>query len=128
MSVIKETWEYYDPHKLPGFFAKHDGAQHAGTVFEVAAESDGDVARAHLAAQAPAMARMLLDLEWHGHRGWGPRCCIACEGWMPGSEYGSYGVLTEGATMGGVQVGHLDSCELVKVLRAAKCWPTGSKP
>ncbi|MBA2684753.1 MAG: hypothetical protein H0U66_09705 [Gemmatimonadaceae bacterium] len=60
MSIIDEEWSYYDPHGLPGIFASHAGEAHAGSFFEVAAVAEGDEARARLAAQAPAMARLLL--------------------------------------------------------------------
>ncbi len=70
-----------------------------------------DVAR--LAAQAPAMARLLLDLHTEGHlTSTGSRECVSCAStWrerITGKPY---------------EPRHYDSCELATVLRAAGVLP-----
>lgn len=61
-------------------------------------------ARAELAAQAPAMARLLLQLEWKGESSFGSgECCVDCGGLK--------------------ERGHVKECELVPVLRNAGVIP-----
>jgi len=75
------------------------------------ARTEDDVARAKLIAQAPAMARLLLDLEWsgmHWDRAGGTACCPSC-----GANRGR----------GGVESEHATSCALATVLRAAGVLP-----
>ncbi len=61
---------------------------------------DGE--RMRLAAQAPAMARLILDIEWSGARHGGEPCCPSCDA-MVGE--------------------HAPDCELATVLRAAGVLP-----
>lgn len=78
-----------------------------------------DLARARLAAQAPAMARLLLAVEWAGSGEEGARCpsCLA-DAYVPPVIYdadGKYVSFTPGK--------HDGDCELAAVLRAAGVMP-----
>ena len=82
----------------------------------VQAETDRNEARARLAAQAPAMARLLVDLEWGadiciGYDNITALGCPSCGGLQhdPGNR----------ADFDHQTVGHDPDCELVAVLRAA---------
>jgi len=65
--------------------------------------------RARLAAQAPAMARLLLRLQWSGRNQCDEPQCPSCHGaeWQHGWP----------------QTGHEEHCELAAVLRAAGVRP-----
>ena len=67
-----------------------------------------DAECAKLAAQAPAMARLLLKLEWSAEPDDGGSCPV-CGGWAPG--------------VAGINAGHHAGCELATVLRAAGVLP-----
>lgn len=74
--------------------------------------TDDERARARLAAQAPAMARLLLQIEWAGDNdGQTGPFCLYCHGIQPGLPATTYGA--------GDHIGHRDGCEFVAVLRAA---------
>lgn len=66
-------------------------------------EGPPDIERARLAAQAPAMARLLLKLEWSGLVFGDSKTCPDCYCSRPDGSFG----------------GHAAECELASVLRAA---------
>ncbi len=68
-----------------------------------------DPDRARLAAQAPAMARLLFAIEWAGQNQYGQRQCPSCHGdeWEEDEP----------------RTGHMEDCELATVLRAAGVLP-----
>jgi hypothetical protein len=103
MKPHEETWESVAE------FCGHD------------TDAPGDPERRRLAAQAPAMARLLLEVEWKADQGIDYEvtapCCPVCGGLKPGApsleHVGWPEVLTE------CGVGHRHDCRLVAVLRAA---------
>lgn len=103
MRPHEETWEAIFPYEDP------DG----GTWEVVIAGTEtlrADVVYEHdarLMAQAPAMARLLLSLQWvgtHWDRSGGTACCPSCRA---------------NRGRGGVESKHAADCELAAVLRAA---------
>lgn len=74
MKVWEEAWEYYAPNGFAGFFAKHVGKQHRGSLFEGTDDTEDERARARLAAAAPELARVLLAVEFDAHGGFCPSC------------------------------------------------------
>lgn len=101
----EETWEVFEANKgFPGFAARiaeiADGAYEL-RVFQSLSGEDDDIDRARLAAQAPAMARLLLEGQWIcEERGDLCRHCMKLE-----------------------REGHAPDCELATVLRAAGVLP-----
>jgi hypothetical protein len=104
----EETWEYEQRiGRVVAHVADDDGSSLAQYRLDVAGSND--VGR--LAAQAPAMARALLSLEWSTGRDGVPRCpsCLQIQpGWSTTMDINQPKM-----------VGHKTDCELVAVLRAA---------
>lgn len=74
---------------------------------------------ARLAAAAPDMARLLLELEWSGYEpDWGAGKCMSCGAIQP-LEYDAAARTKD--TSGGT---HKPDCRLVAVLRKAGCYGT----
>jgi hypothetical protein len=102
MKPHEETWYVASPHRVFAFKGEVDDTDNQD---EERLEYDGeDVGK--LAAQAPAMARLLLELEWSGRAG--PAgdvdgACPSCERERPEP--------------------HAPDCELATVLRAAGVLP-----
>lgn len=112
----EETWEVFEANKgFPAFAARTrtiaDGAYEV-SVIESLSGSEDDVGRVQLAAQAPAMARLLLKLQWassHPHDET-MAVCPNCGGF-------------EARWSKDRAAGHEDHCELVAILRAAGVLP-----
>lgn len=103
----EETWETNGPKPCDGRVDIVNERCDIGTFWSGAAKDAAEVTgRAQLAAQAPAMARLLLKLQWAGRAG--PAgdidgACVSCERERPEE--------------------HADDCELAAVLRAAGVLP-----
>ncbi len=102
MKPHEETWEVFEANKgFPAFAARTrtiaEGAYEV-RVFESLSGEDDDIERAKLAAQAPAMARLLLKIEWNGGAQGDSGMCPSC-----------FQFPTK----------HAPDCELATVLRAA---------
>jgi hypothetical protein len=118
----EETWEYCailenheDADVFSGFVTTTRGEQKGLVLASVVYSDEGP-----LMAQAPAMARLLLDLEWSGRYasgclGEGVSCCPSCDAIAPEQRSlpESYGAPGQ----------HADDCELATVLRAAGVLP-----
>lgn len=102
MKPHEETWVAFDDGEIG---VKHAGRSGALALLEWPEQADEDReakwARARLAAQAPAMARLLLK-GMRPPRGdeWG---CLGCGTWEEGA--------------------HVEGCELIKVLKDAGVLP-----
>jgi hypothetical protein len=109
----EETWRVVDePHNTWAIVGPDSDVPFAATpdrLRSVTGEApEADRARARLAAQAPAMARLLLDIEALADD-W----CTVCLGHL---KYDGRD-LKEGATV--AERNHAPDCRLVAVLRAA---------
>lgn len=100
----EETWSYVygNPPTLKLEPDDGDGIIIAGFYCNEREEADQEKARSRLAAQAPAMARLLLVMEWIDIGG-GDDGCPSCGRWK--------------------HKGHAPDCGLVTVLRAAGVMP-----
>jgi hypothetical protein len=109
MKPHEETWRAHDcvveldPRAPgdPGQVADFEAAAYADT-------HDSIVARAKLAAQAPAMARLLLKHQWGGLDECSYSICPECGGNQPFAD-----------TKFERPPGHAPNCKLVKALRDA---------
>lgn len=120
MTILDETWEF-DGHDI--LTGPAEDCEWSTRIRHVSWGPGDTEARGLLAAQSPTMARLLVAFEWSGHRGWGPRCCPACEQFKPGDYKDTLGFKAlAGDTCGGVGFGHLKDCELVAVLVKAGVW------
>ena len=107
MSVWDETWtSTNDGGGIVTTIAGERGQAVMPAIFITVAPSplctrESQAERLHLAAQAPAMARLLLKLQWSGRDGRdNDAACPECGGWESIGD-------------------HEPDCELVKVLKAA---------
>lgn len=104
----EEAWTY------DGRWIRRELADASPTIAAFDYSTDGgDDARGRLAAQAPAMARALLDLYTDGHlTETGSRECVSCAAtWRERITGKSYEPI------------HYDHCEFASVLRAAGVLP-----
>jgi hypothetical protein len=87
----------------------------------------GQYERARLCAQAPAMARMLIDIEWGGTvigcGAEGKDCCPSCGALGPIDDPKESAHYTGYFKGSGAPGEHFADCELAAVLRAAGVLP-----
>lgn len=98
----EETWRFCPSEAHSGFVAFPQGGEMVVKYDPANYSHDEGAARARLAAQAPAMARLLLKVEWVIREG--ELRCTMC-GWLK------------------VEGEHATDCELAAVLRAAGVLP-----
>lgn len=73
MKPWEENWIEFEANAgFPAFAAKVSGQELR--VFESLSGDDDDISRARLAAAAPDMARVLLEIEWDGEDSRCPDC------------------------------------------------------